>query len=102
MSRDDDNNGDDERDNADGPPFRRPPPFAQYEDYIRGLDRRFQRSWSGQNVARAGAALLTAIGIVTELERRPGLLRARIESSYDPAHAAIGASVGKSVFRWWR
>jgi membrane protease subunit HflK len=61
MSRDDDNNGDDERDDAAGPPFRRPPPFAQYEDYIRGLDRRFQRSWSGQNVARAGAALLAII-----------------------------------------
>lgn len=61
MSRDDDNNGDDERDDAAGPPFRRPPPFAQYEDYIRGLDRRFQRSWSGQNVARVGAALLAIV-----------------------------------------
>lgn len=37
--------------------------------------------------------LVTALGDVAALERRPGLVRATIDSAYDPAGAEIGASV---------
>lgn len=37
--------------------------------------------------------IVTALGEVAALERRSGLVRATIDSSYDPASAEIGASV---------
>lgn len=37
--------------------------------------------------------IITALGEVAALERRDGLLRATIDSAYDPASAEIGASV---------
>lgn len=37
--------------------------------------------------------IITAVGTVTGVERRPGLMRLTVESSYDPAGVEIGASV---------
>src|SRR5215468_1964225 len=37
--------------------------------------------------------IITALGEVAALERRPALLRARIDSPYDAASVAIGASI---------
>lgn len=37
--------------------------------------------------------IVTAVGDVTEVERRPGLLRLTVESPYDAASVAIGASI---------
>lgn len=37
--------------------------------------------------------IITAVGDVTEVERRNGLMRLTVESPYDPAGVAIGASI---------
>jgi len=59
MSRFDDDN--DRNWNAGGPPFGRPVPFGQYAEYVRGLDRWFQRSRSPRTALRLVAVVLALI-----------------------------------------